>query len=77
VFNMGFAETRGEIIATPDGDEVWLPGKIRAVAEEFERYLEAGLVYARIKSGIRKRASGATVSFTLFGAMFAVGLRCY
>lgn len=43
--NLGFAEARGEIIATLDGDDQWLPGKVRRVLEEFERHPEAGMVY--------------------------------
>lgn len=43
--NAGFAESRGEIIAMLDGDDVWLPGKVSAMVEEFERHPEAGLVY--------------------------------
>jgi glycosyltransferase involved in cell wall biosynthesis len=43
--NVGFAEARGEIIATLDGDDVWLPGKVRRVLEEFEKHPEAGMVY--------------------------------
>ena len=45
VFNLGFAEAQGEIIAMLDGDDVWLPGKVRAMVEEFDRHPEAGLVY--------------------------------
>ena len=45
VFNLGFAEARGDIIAMLDGDDVWLPGKVRAMVEEFDRHPEASLVY--------------------------------
>jgi glycosyltransferase involved in cell wall biosynthesis len=44
-FNLGFAEARGEIIATLDGDDYFLPGKLRRVAEEFEKDRDAGMVY--------------------------------
>jgi glycosyltransferase involved in cell wall biosynthesis len=43
--NVGFAEARGEIIATLDGDDLWLPGKVRRVLAEFEKHPEAGMVY--------------------------------
>jgi glycosyltransferase involved in cell wall biosynthesis len=43
--NLGFAEARGEIIATLDGDDLWLPGKIRRALEEFEKHPDAGMVY--------------------------------
>lgn len=42
--NLGFQEARGEIIATLDADDLWLPAKLRRVAEEFERHPDAGLV---------------------------------
>lgn len=35
-FNAGFAESRGEIIATLDGDDWWAKGKLHAVAQAFE-----------------------------------------
>ena len=38
---------RGEIIATLDADDVWLPGKLRRVCETFEKNPEAGMVYHR------------------------------
>jgi len=44
-FNAGFREARGEIVALLDGDDVWLPGKLRRVIAEFARHPEAGMVY--------------------------------
>lgn len=43
--NVGCAVARAEIIATLDGDDLWLPGKVRRVLEEFEKHPEAGMVY--------------------------------
>jgi glycosyltransferase involved in cell wall biosynthesis len=47
-FNFGFEHARGEVIALLDADDVWLPGKLRRVHEEFERHPEAGMVYHRV-----------------------------
>src|SRR5580765_3000865 len=44
-FNVGFAEARGEIIATLDSDDLWLPNKLRRVCDIFEKNREAGMVY--------------------------------
>ena len=44
-FNFGFARARGEIVALLDADDYWLPGKLRRVAEEFEKNPELGMVY--------------------------------
>jgi len=46
-FNFGFAAARGEIIATLDADDVWLPCKLRRVCETFEKHSDAGMVYHR------------------------------
>jgi glycosyltransferase involved in cell wall biosynthesis len=46
-FNFGFAEARGEIIATLDADDLWMPQKLRRVCETFVKNPEAGMVYHR------------------------------
>jgi glycosyltransferase involved in cell wall biosynthesis len=43
--NAGFAEARGEVVAMLDGDDVWLPHKLRRVAEIFAAHPDAGAVY--------------------------------
>ena len=44
-FNFGFAHARGEVVALLDADDVWLPGKLSRVREEFERHPGTGMVY--------------------------------
>lgn len=44
-FNYGISRARGDIIAFLDADDYWLPGKLRRVADEFEKHPDAGLVY--------------------------------
>jgi glycosyltransferase involved in cell wall biosynthesis len=46
-FNFGFAEARGEIIATLDADDLWMPQKLQRVCETFEKNPDAGMVYHR------------------------------
>lgn len=43
--NCGFTESRGQIVAMLDGDDVWLPNKLRRVVDEFERHPEAVVVF--------------------------------
>src|SRR5713101_1562277 len=43
--NLGFKEARGEIVALLDGDDVWLPNKLRRVEEQFSRHPDAVIVY--------------------------------
>jgi len=46
-FNFGFEHACGDIIALLDADDVWLPQKLRRIAEAFEQDPEAGMVYHR------------------------------
>ena len=48
-FNAGIPECSGEIIAFLDGDDWWLPGKLRRVAEVLAANASAGLVGHGIK----------------------------
>ncbi len=43
-FNLGFAESRGEILATLDGDDWWAREKLRRVLETLEANPEVGIV---------------------------------
>jgi glycosyltransferase involved in cell wall biosynthesis len=47
-FNFGFERACGEVIALLDADDIWLPGKLQRVYEEFERHPSAGMVYHRV-----------------------------
>ena len=44
-FNYGLKRARGEIVAFLDGDDYWLPGKLRRIVDEFRKSPEAGMVY--------------------------------
>jgi glycosyltransferase involved in cell wall biosynthesis len=48
-FNAAIPRTRGEIVALLDGDDYWLPGKLRRVVEEFAKNRETGMVYHRLR----------------------------
>jgi glycosyltransferase involved in cell wall biosynthesis len=44
--NRGIAETRGDLVALLDADDVWLPGKLRRQVDMLVARPELGLVYA-------------------------------
>lgn len=65
--NFGFERARGQVIAFLDGDDYWLPGKLRRLTDEFERHPEAGLVYhgfqeVESESGESRAGGFSTVS---------------
>src|SRR5215471_15142783 len=43
-FNVGFAETHGEIVATLDGDDWWAKGKLNSVVNALEANADVGAV---------------------------------
>ena len=43
--NTGFALASGDVVCLLDGDDYWLPGKLKKVARAFERNPGAGLVH--------------------------------
>jgi glycosyltransferase involved in cell wall biosynthesis len=47
--NFGIEHSSGEIIVTLDADDVWLPGKLRSVAEALESHPEAGMLYHHLE----------------------------
>src|SRR5215831_2770486 len=47
-FNYGFANSRGEIIALLDADDVWLPNKLARLREVFGQNPDTGMVYHRL-----------------------------
>ena len=47
-FNFGFENATGEIVALLDADDVWLPNKLKAVCEAFEKNPAAGMVYHKV-----------------------------
>jgi glycosyltransferase involved in cell wall biosynthesis len=44
-FNVGFQHARGEIVAMLDGDDYWLPGKLRRVVDELQANPDAAMLY--------------------------------
>lgn len=64
--NAGFAAAQGQIIAPLDGDDTWLPQKLRRVSEELEKHPEAGFVchpyLYRLESGARSVADESFIA---------------
>jgi glycosyltransferase involved in cell wall biosynthesis len=48
--NLGFGESRGEIISLLDADDIFFPGKLARVAEAFEHDPALGMVYHPMQS---------------------------
>src|SRR5438552_8026864 len=48
-FNFGLTRAGGKIVALLDADDYWLPGKLRRLAEEFEKNPEAAMVYHAVR----------------------------
>jgi glycosyltransferase involved in cell wall biosynthesis len=70
-FNFGFARARGEIVALLDGDDTWLPGKLKRIVEEFEKHPEVGMIYhpfleVDTKTGERRKSRMSLVSGSFF-----------
>lgn len=79
-FNAGFRAATGEIIATLDADDYWLPGKLKRIVQEFEKHPDAGMVYHRLQefnmqSG--QRRDGSFTGISGFVAGNRKDLLCY
>jgi glycosyltransferase involved in cell wall biosynthesis len=71
-FNFGLAHARGEIVSLLDGDDYWLPGKLRRIAEEFEKNSELGMVYhpyleINMRTGEERKSKFQPISGSLLG----------
>lgn len=45
--NVGMAQSRGELIAFLDADDVWFPGKLEAQVRYFEAHPDVGVVFGK------------------------------
>ena len=75
-FNLGFENARGEVIALLDADDVWLPGDLGRVYEEFQRQPAAGMVYHRADLWNGPTFPTILISFQSRDACGRTGARC-
>ena len=45
--NVGMAQSRGDLIAFLDADDIWFPGKLMAQVQYFDSHPEAGVVFGK------------------------------
>ena len=45
--NVGMAQSRGELIAFLDADDVWFPGKLQAQVQYFDNHPDVGVVFGK------------------------------
>jgi glycosyltransferase involved in cell wall biosynthesis len=79
-FNLGFQNAQGEIIAMLDADDYWLPGKLRRIVQEFDKYPQAGMVYHRLQEFNMQSGQRRDSSFTAISGFVAKNrkdLLCY
>jgi glycosyltransferase involved in cell wall biosynthesis len=48
--NAGMAQSRGELIAFLDADDVWFPGKLQAQVRYFDAHPDVGVVFGKLIS---------------------------
>src|SRR5206468_259694 len=70
------SKMRGEVIALLDADDVWLPGDLGRVYEEFQRQPAAGMVYHRAHLWNGPTFPTILISFQSRDACGRTGARC-
>jgi glycosyltransferase involved in cell wall biosynthesis len=71
-FNFGFAQARGEILATLDGDDWWAREKLRRVLETLEANPETGIVGHGL---YEEYADGRSNGLILPGSFYRLAIR--